>query len=191
MRFFSFCFLVALFFLSPAISTADGQAKLHAADSATTTTVVPTAPPISILENTKAIQNVIANHGSDLLVVNFWATFCGPCVEEMPYFVELSRKFPEKRVRVVGFSADLKSQLESHVKPFLAEKKIPYANYLIYTDDQGAVINLFHKEWDGALPATFFYDKSGKQIGYFLEPVTASELNQKVVELLKQVDAGK
>ncbi|HMX63017.1 MAG TPA: TlpA disulfide reductase family protein [Candidatus Sumerlaeota bacterium] len=184
--------LFTIFLAAAGTSHAAPPPAPGAKDSPTTGTLTfPAAGELPMLQSIKDIQAVTTGHGSDLLVVNFWATFCAPCVEEMPYFVQLSQKYPEKRVRVVGLTVDLKSQVESVVKPFLKEKGIPYANFHLYADDQGDVIKFFSKDWDGALPVTFFYDKSGNQIGHFLEPVTAEQLNGEVEKLLKQIDEKK
>lgn len=188
MRFFAGIISAIIIFAGCSIANAH-PATTASKDTATTATVSFPAPgELPILTEAKEISAITANHGSDLLVVNLWATFCAPCVEEMPYFVELSKKYPEKRIRVIGFSADLKSQVESAVKPFLKEKKIPYANYLLFVVDQQQIIDLFAKEWDGGIPVTFFYNKSGKQIAKFLGPLTQEELNAAVEKSLKQID---
>ena len=163
------------------------KASVASADTTTSTAIslkFPSPGEVPVLQKESEVRQVLANHGSDLLVVNFWATFCGPCVEEMPYFMELARKYPESRVRVVGFTVDLHKMLESDVKPFLKEKKVPYANYLLFLDDPEKVINGFASDWTGELPATFFYDRSGKQIAKFLGPMTRDQLNSTTEKLL-------
>jgi thiol-disulfide isomerase/thioredoxin len=158
-----------------------------AVDTETTAAISLKFPPsgeVPVLQKEAEVRQVLSQHGSDLLVVNFWATFCGPCVEEMPYFMELARKYPENRVRVVGFTVDLHKMLDSDVKPFLKEKKVPYANYLLFLDDPEKVINGFASDWTGELPATFFYDRSGKQLAKFLGPMTREQLNAVTEKLL-------
>lgn len=128
------------------------------------------------------VQKMLATHGSDLLVVNFWATWCGPCVEELPYFVKIAREYEESDVRVLGISIDFSDQLETAVNPFLKKNEIPYAN-LVFQGDAEEMINFFSEKWSGAIPVTFFYNKSGEQIGKFLRPLKYEELKEKIEEL--------
>jgi thiol-disulfide isomerase/thioredoxin len=131
----------------------------------------------------KEVSSIIANHGSELLVVNFWATWCGPCVEELPYFVQLSKDYDEKAVRIVGFSVDLKKDVETKVVPFLVEREIPYANVVLFVD-QEEIINSMSKEWGGEVPATFFFNAKGENVGQFLGQVEYEELKEKTDSLL-------
>ena len=129
------------------------------------------------------IEKMTREHGADLLVVNFWATNCAPCVAEMPYFARVSSEYPSSRVRVVGLSADLKRDHEKAVLPFLKDRKIPYANYHLFLD-QEALITWFSESWSGELPATFFYDKSGKKLGEIAREVSYEELKKTIETLL-------
>lgn len=122
-------------------------------------------------------------HGSELLVVNYWATWCGPCVEELPYFIALSKAYPEEKIRVVGYSLDFEEVIESDVDPFLKERAIPYANIVIAVDPNEYVPRV-SEEWSGAIPATFFYNAEGERVGQLLTAVDAAELFDKVGELI-------
>jgi len=121
-------------------------------------------------------------HGSELLIVNYWATWCGPCVEELPYFVALSEAYPEEKIRVVGYSLDFEEMIESDVDPFLKERGIPYANIVIAVDPNEYVPRV-SEEWSGAVPATFFYDAEGRLVDQVLTAVTAAELFEQVGEV--------
>lgn len=182
------CMIAALLLLPAAFAGAAPATQPNASDTTTTSSLVYTFPKpgeIKLIDQDKEIDTILAHHGSELLVVNFWATFCAPCVEELPYFVELSKKYPEKKVRVVGFSVDQKRMIDSDVIPFLKKKQIPYANFLIFTDPE-KTINSFAPEWGGDIPVTFLYDRNGKQLEKFLRPVTAEELNTAVEKHLKK-----
>ena len=109
-------------------------------------------------------------------VIEFWATWCGPCVEELPHFIEVSKQNTAERVRFVGLSLDMDNQVDSKVIPFLKEKAIPYPNFLLDPEDADSFITSVSEEWSGAIPATMFYDRTGRKIGQLLEPVTKEEL---------------
>ena len=146
------------------------------------------------LETTRVIEEeealrITKTHGSELLVVNYWATWCGPCVEELPYFIELAKAHPKEKLLVVGYSVDFVDQVESGVVPFLKERKMPYPNVVINVDPN-SYINKVSPQWGGDVPATFFYDGAGNKLAEVLGPMTRTELFDKV-EALKSKLAGK
>lgn len=106
--------------------------------------------------------------GKDTLyIVNFWATWCAPCVKEIPYFEKLGKTYANKPMKVILVSLDFKSNLEKAVIPFVKEKKLQSDVFLIENpNDQ--FINSVHKDWSGALPATLFVRKE-KNIRAFYE----------------------
>lgn len=124
----------------------------------------------------KVIADLIATHGSEYLVVNMWATWCGPCVEELPYFVKVAKDLDPAKVRLVGLSADMADEAESKVEPFLAKQGIPYPNLVMDVSDMDAFITSVSPKWTGALPATFVFDRDGKLVAEKLTAVTEAEL---------------
>lgn len=102
-----------------------------------------------------------------LLIVNFWATWCAPCVEELPYFDALSRQnnlgIP---LKVLLVSVDFKSKLEKEVVPFLKKKALSAEVVLLDERDQQLYIDRIDKSWSGAVPATLIFYKDKR---YFYE----------------------
>lgn len=94
-------------------------------------------------------------------VVNLWATFCQPCVEEFPDLVRLEKAYRDKGVRVFFVSVDFDSELPA-VRRFLRQQGVDFPTFLKAQDDDTAFINTLHPEWSGALPATFVYDAQGR-----------------------------
>lgn len=101
-------------------------------------------------------------------VINFWATWCKPCVEELPFFEELGNEYADQPVKVILISLDFENQRLTKLQPFLEKKKL--RNEVIhFTDpDSSTWIDAIYPEWSGALPATYifhrdkwkFYEKS-------------------------------
>ena len=131
------------------------------------------------------IEKIFKHHGGKLLVVNYWSTFCAPCVQELPHFVEAYEKYKDQGVVFVGMSNDFISTADKTVPPFLKKMKIPYPNYVIYVDMQ-KYIPWCSPDWQGGLPATFFYDSRGNKLGEKLRMVEKEELFMEIEKFLKK-----
>lgn len=134
----------------------------------------------SIAQN--EIDNLIENRKGKLLLINIWATWCIPCREEFPDLVELSQNY-QNELDVVAISVDFKEDIENKIIPFLKKNKVEFPVYIngFKKDDQ--LINYFSKDWNGAIPATFIYDKNGKQVK-FIEGKHSFESFSSIIEKL-------
>lgn len=115
------------------------------------------------LMNASGLQNIIHQRHGKVLVMNVWATWCLPCMEEFPDLVKSASAYDTSKVEVVGISLDYADEIESKVIPFIKKNKIPFRIYLAQFDSQEKFINSVKKSWNGAIPATFIYDRHGKQ----------------------------
>jgi len=128
------------------------------------------------------VLRVVNEPGAKVVLVNMWATWCGPCREEFPALVKLARRYQVRGLRVVFVSSDVESELPS-VKQFLAKQGVDFPSYLKAEKDQ-EFINGVDPRWSGALPATFIYDGSGKLKLFGEGGPSSTELEQKVLEVL-------
>lgn len=112
------------------------------------------------------LQKLIKERKGKILFLNVWATWCVPCREEFPSIVKLSNEF--KDVEFVGISVDFPEEIETKIKPFLKRNNANFQNYVNSFSNDEELINTLNEKWSGAIPATFIYDKKGKQI-YFIE----------------------
>ena len=90
-------------------------------------------------------------------VVNFWATWCGPCVKELPYFEEMTEKYEGKPLKVVLVSLDFKRQIEKKFIPFLQKNKIKSDVVLLLDGNEGTWIDKVDPSWSGSIPITIVY----------------------------------
>jgi len=101
------------------------------------------------------------------LLVTFWATWCEPCRDEYPMLNELAKQYAPQGLQVVGVSMDDDGDLIL-MRRFLARYKPVFANYRKKAGSQAAFDRAVLPEWNGALPASFFYREDGRQIGHVL-----------------------
>lgn len=128
---------------------------------------------------------MIGSSPGKVVVVNFWATWCGPCVAELPELIKISETMKSRGVRFVGVSADEQVDLESTVVPFLTARKVPYEQYLQQTDDPQEMIDVVDKDWPGTLPATFVYNRKGRLVFHRLGIIDREMLIAEIEKALK------
>jgi thiol-disulfide isomerase/thioredoxin len=105
------------------------------------------------------VQNLIAQSDS-VLVISFWATFCKPCTEEIPYLESISKKYSDKKVKVLLVSLDLPMFYPDKIEAFT--KKNKYSSQVVWLNETNAdyFCPRIDKRWDGAIPATYFINRS-------------------------------
>lgn len=97
-----------------------------------------------------------------IYVFNFWASWCKPCVSEMPAFEALANDFRLNKVSVIFISLDFKRDLEA-VEKFVAEHQIKSKVYLIDEPDYDSWIDKVSPQWSGAIPATLISNGTRKE----------------------------
>ncbi len=92
-----------------------------------------------------------------IYVVNFWATWCAPCVRELPAFEELYENFKDKGVHVLLVSLDDPRQMDNRVIPFVERMQLKSEVLLLDDPNSNRWIPLVSEKWSGAIPATVIY----------------------------------
>lgn len=145
---------------------------------------VPVAPSLKEL-NPQQTSELLKGKNDTLYVTNFFATWCGPCVREIPHFKEKMEELKGKPVKFTFISLDSKEDWNTKVVQFVNEQGI--GNNTILLDGQMLDGNFFKtnfKTWDGgSIP--FTYMKKGSKTDEFLGMMTKEELNSKISSLLK------
>ena len=118
--------------------------------------------------------------GKDTIyVVNFWATWCKPCVNELPEFEKFKRANQGKPVKVILISTDLKSKLESRVKPFVKAHHLTGEVYLL-NEAPSSYQERISSDWSGALPGTLFVNGKTDQKKFHESAYSYAELSAAV-----------
>ena len=106
------------------------------------------------------IHQINKHKGSEAVLINFWATYCAPCIEEFPMIVDLSNEYKDQGLKVYFVSADW-SDREKEVLDFLKRQGVKGISFIKEEGNDNNFINEISKEWSGALPFTIVYDKNG------------------------------
>lgn len=127
------------------------------------------------------LADLLKNDSDKLLLVNFWATWCGPCIIEYPEFVTMQRMYGARDFQFVSVSMDAPDQLEKALK-FLKSKASALPNYLMDTEDKYEVIKVVGPDWDGSLPITLLIEPGGKVAYRVPGTIDALELKRAIVD---------
>ena len=132
-----------------------------------------------------ALKKAIAAQKGHVVLVNFWATWCGPCVAEFPAIVKVSRQYKAQGLSVIAVSADSANSLHTKVEPFLAKQGATFPAYLEKSADPEDFINALDPTWQGDLPRTYIYDRQGRRVKTLAGEQTAQNLAAAILPYLK------
>ncbi|MFN0156478.1 MAG: TlpA family protein disulfide reductase [Bacteroidota bacterium] len=121
-----------------------------------------------------------------VVVVNMWATWCAPCIEEFPGLLRVRKEYADDGVEFIFVSIDDPKRVRSLVMPFVKRMKIDFMTYIKRAGNDESFINALNPEWGGALPTTFLYDKNGLLAEMLVEQLTYEELESAILPLLKK-----
>lgn len=122
------------------------------------------------------MESRFRNGKDTVYIVNFWATWCGPCVEELPHFEKLQQKYRAQPLKVMLVSTDSKSKLETSVKSFVKKHRLQNEVFLLNEKNQQVYIDKISKDWSGSLPATLVINQGKKIRRLYEKEVTYNEL---------------
>ena len=113
--------------------------------------------------NYEALKPLLHKNDDKTYVVNFWATWCMPCVKELPAFEKLNAAYKDKNVEVVLVSLDFPKQKESNLIPFIKNRKLE--SKVLHFDDPNEQFWIpdIAENWSGSIPATLIYNKEKRK----------------------------
>lgn len=122
----------------------------------------------------------IFNYNDTTYVINFWATWCKPCVVELPEFEKLHQNSKDKKIKVLLVSMDFKEELDKKLKNFLDKNKYTCEVILLDEINGNDFINKISESWSGAIPATLITRNNKSQFDFFEKKVTYDFLVEKI-----------
>lgn len=111
-------------------------------------------------------------------IINFWATWCKPCIEELPYFEQVNVEQKNNNVEVVLVSLDMPSMWKSRLEPFVEKKELKSKVVILDDPKQNDWIPKVAEEWGGGIPATLIYNKDKRS--FYEQGFTYEELNEEL-----------
>jgi thiol-disulfide isomerase/thioredoxin len=127
------------------------------------------------------IRELLQNKTGKLRLINFWATWCAPCVIELPELIKLQRMYGNRNFELITVSTD-KIVNKEEVLKFLQEKESALQNYIYNKSDQYELVREVDSGWEGALPYTMLVEPGGKVISVDQGIADILELRKKIVE---------
>ncbi len=128
------------------------------------------------------LKELITNNNSGkLLLINVWATWCGPCVAEFGDFITMNRMYRRRDFEFISISADEPAKKDKALS-FLKSQQASGTNFIFSTDDKYKLIEAIDPKWQGALPYTLLIEPGGKVVYAKDGPIDAAELKKAIVD---------
>lgn len=119
------------------------------------------------------------------LVVNFWATWCAPCVEELPYFQEEVKKYNDQKAELVLVSLDFTEAYPAKIASFIKKNKYEASFYWLNELNADHFCPQIDKQWTGSIPATLFVNNKTGHRKFFERQLTRPQFVLNMQELVK------
>jgi len=159
-----------------------GIVKAIVITAALTTLISVSIPSVKI----DFINTRLQNGNDTIYVVNFWATWCAPCVAELPYFEQIDSAYAAEKVKVILVSTDFKKDIDSRLIPFIEKRKLhSEVNFLDELYDNEWIPKV-DPNWQGNIPATKIYNAKTKRSVFLPRETSYSELDSIITEMKKQ-----
>ena len=129
--------------------------------------------------NFEELSLFLEQEKDQIYVINFWATWCKPCIQELPYFEAAQKKYSGD-IKVILVSLDFTDKLESQLIPFVSEKSIQSQVILLDDPHENEWIPKVDSTWSGAIPATLMIKGSKKK--FFEKSFTEEELDKEILK---------
>lgn len=132
----------------------------------------------------KGLESLLNKSDGTTYVINFWATWCLPCVKELPYFEQLHEKYKDRKVTVVLVSMDMPKKIETSLIPFVKKKNLQAEVIHLDDPDANAWIEKVDATWSGAIPATVIYNAKTRK--FYERSFTYEELEKEVLTIINK-----
>lgn len=128
--------------------------------------------------NFSEFEKYLHSDSDTVFVINFWATWCGPCRKELPEFEKIHKAYTAEKVKVLLVSLDFPAQLEKGLLAYLKNNQVTAHVLLLNDPDANAWIDKVDPSWSGSLPATLIYKRIDRK--FFEKELTYQEIDNSI-----------
>lgn len=146
------------------------------------TTTLVNAQEIKKIKATDVVKMI--NESTTPLIINFWATWCRPCVNELKYFEKVVDKFKDKNVRLVLISLDYPDDYETVIS-FVKAKGYNATAYWLNEEETSIIQTKIDKGFEGVIPASLFVNNTTQYRKFHSGQLTESQLKKEIEKLIK------
>src|SRR5262252_4404372 len=118
------------------------------------------------------------------LIVNFWATFCVPCIQEMPYFQEMAQQYKSQNVSLLFVSLDLKEAYPAKVNSMAKKLQLTYPVMWLNETNADYFCPKIDTTWSGGMPSSLFVNNATGYHKFFEDPLSKDQLEKEIQVML-------
>ena len=133
----------------------------------------------------RQLRDIVLGDSGKIVLLNAWASWCKPCRDEMPGLLRLGREYKDRGLDVILVAIDESEIVDSIDGPLLQKWGVDFPTYYARDSSDDAFILGLNPEWNGALPASFIYNGSGKLLEMMVGGRSYAQLKRKIAKALK------
>jgi thiol-disulfide isomerase/thioredoxin len=137
------------------------------------------AQNFSVIKLPKLLE-IMTPENDTTYVINFWATWCIPCVMEFKNFQDISKKYANEKVKIIFMNLDFYKTYKKSLIPFLKARDVTEQVYLLNEHDYNSWIDKVDKNWDGEIPATLFINHAKNIKQFMAKSFSANDLDETI-----------
>ncbi|MBK7410596.1 MAG: TlpA family protein disulfide reductase [Saprospirales bacterium] len=155
---FPLLFLLASLWVSSCQAQGIGGQKEVATSPEVVSTDAHTGVGVTTFEKYEELAPIFEQKNDTTYLINFWATWCKPCVEELPFIEQLHDDFAGQKLKIILVSLDFPDQIDSKLIPFIKDRQLRSQVMVLLDGDYNAWIDRVEPAWGGAIPVTIIYN---------------------------------